>query len=139
MLKKVFFPLLLALINTTASASKPFIAVTSEPHFVKEVPPKIFDAVKPPVTLGALVFLWGPAYADPWESVGLIHWQCSDGRSATAHPGTYRTDDLLTTDGKNGIGWLHLSPKPKDEFLYRNGRIFTLVQKVVPSRSIFDP
>jgi hypothetical protein len=94
-----------------ADTGKQFVAMTTESKQVKPISPQVFDSIKPPVSLGSLVLLWGKAYVSPHESAGVIHWYCSDGRSAMAWPRSYKADEILSSTGNAGRGWLKFNGK----------------------------
>jgi hypothetical protein len=109
-MRKTLLLLFLPLCAIAATENR-FVAMTTNPKEIKEVSPKAFDSIKLPVSLGTLVLLWGKAYASPYESAGIIHWYCSDGRSAMALPRSYEADDILSYKGEGGRGWIRFNER----------------------------
>ena len=54
---------------------------------------KTFDGIKPGLTLEEMVTMLGPGYQPITEGVGLIYWDCEDGRTLNLKSKEYKLDE----------------------------------------------
>ena len=52
----------------------------------ESVKAELFDRIEPGLTLGEIIALLGPGYQPMWAGVGLVHWDCEDGRKLNVWP-----------------------------------------------------